>query len=87
MQQNIALFALNAATWTDIENSKEKYEEVGPTAERLEEDNMEEATLSPKHRVDLELLHGTWPATKLKRQGKKARWALRKVKQNHYIKY
>lgn len=26
---------------------------------RVEEDNMEEAMLSHKHRVDLELLHGT----------------------------
>ncbi|CAN8183959.1 unnamed protein product [Coccothraustes coccothraustes] len=47
------------ATWTDVENCKEEYEDVGPTAGRLEEDNMEEAKLSQKHRVDLELLHGT----------------------------
>lgn len=85
MQQNVALFPLNAATWTNVEDSKEEYEEVGPTADRLEEDSMQEANLSQKHTIDLERLHGTWPATKFGSQGKKARCILRKVKQNHYI--
>lgn len=68
VQQNVTLFPLNAAAWTDVENSKEEYEEGGPTAGRLEVDNMEEAKLSQKHRIDLELLHATWPATKFKGQ-------------------
>lgn len=40
--------------------------------DRLEE-SVGEGKLSQKHRVNLELLHGTWPATKFKSQGKKAR--------------
>lgn len=48
--------------------------------DRLEEESVGEAMLSQKHRVNLELLHGTWPATKFKSQGKKARCVLRKVK-------